>query len=279
MRPGWKIGRWLVIAFVVVWSLFPIYWAINTSLMSDSNAQSTPARFFPFPLDLSNYSLIFSSEQQGYWLQFSRSILNTVIECGAATVITLLIAVLSSYAFARMEFRFKNSLFYLVIVTLTLPAYATLIPLYRMMTQFGLVNTYPGLILVYVSGFLPLAVWILYNYFQTIPKALEEAAAIDGASPLFSLIRVILPITGPGITSAGIICFLTAWGQFLFPLVLTSDITTSPITVFLTTLKSRFIIPYTLMNAVGILSIIVPAAIVIFLNRYIIKGMVAGSVK
>lgn len=279
MRSRFKIGRWIVVAFVIVWSLFPIYWALNTSFMTDAAAQSAPAHFLPIPFSLHNYGDIFSSSTNGYWPQFGRSLVNTIVECGAATIVTLVIAILSAYAFARMEFRFKRTIMYSVIATLSLPAYATLIPLYRIMSQVGLVNTYTGVVLVYVSGFLPLAIWILFNYFNTVPKALEEAAAVDGASTMMTLIRIILPITGPGIASAAIITFLSAWGQFLFPLVLTSDITTSPITVFLTTLEARFIIPYTLMNTVGVLSIVVPGVIVIFLNRYIINGMIAGSVK
>ncbi|MHB1627568.1 MAG: carbohydrate ABC transporter permease [Bacilli bacterium] len=280
MRSRLHLARWLVVTFVCVWSLFPIYWALNTSLMSNSTAQAIPTHFLPFPIDLSNYAHIFSSTgEYGLWPSFSQSAVNTVIECAAATVVTIVIAVFSAYAFARMQFRFKNAIFYVVIATLTLPAYATLIPLYRIMSQVHLVNTYTGVVLVYVSGFLPLAIWILYNYFMTIPKALEEAAFVDGASALTALVRIILPLTGPGIASAAIITFLTAWGQFLFPLVLTTDISTQPLTVFLTGLQGRFVIPYTLLNATGVLSIVVPALVVMFLNRYIIRGMMAGSVK
>ncbi len=280
MRSRLHLARWLVVTFICVWSLFPIYWALNTSLMSNSTAQAIPTHFSPFPIDLSNYAHIFSSTgEYGLWPSFSQSVVNTVIECAAATVVTIVIAVFSAYAFARMQFRFKNAIFYVVIATLTLPAYATLIPLYRIMSQVHLVNTYTGVVLVYVSGFLPLAIWILYNYFMTIPKALEEAAFVDGASALTALVRIILPLTGPGIASAAIITFLTAWGQFLFPLVLTTDISTQPLTVFLTGLQGRFVIPYTLLNATGVLSIVVPALVVMFLNRYIIRGMMAGSVK
>jgi multiple sugar transport system permease protein len=273
----YNLGQKAIIAFVCVWSLFPIYWALNTSLMSNANAQSRPAQFFPFPVYLSNYRSLFSASD--LWPDFSRALLNTVIECVAATIVTIIVAVLASYAFARLQFRFKSTIFYVVLATLSLPIYATLIPLYQIMNQFHLVNTYTGVVLVYTSGFLPLSMWIMYNYFITIPRELEEAAFVDGATPVAVLLRIMMPLALPGITSAAIITFLLAWAQFIFPLVLTSDNSTQPLTVFMTGLLGRHTVPFTLMNATGILSIVVPAAIVILLNRYIISGILAGSIK
>jgi multiple sugar transport system permease protein len=273
----YNLGQKAIIAFVCVWSLFPIYWALNTSLMSNANAQSRPAQFFPFPVYLSNYRSLFSASD--LWPDFSRALLNTVIECVAATIVTIIVAVLASYAFARLQFRFKSTIFYVVLATLSLPIYATLIPLYQIMNQFHLVNTYTGVVLVYTSGFLPLSMWIMYNYFITIPRELEEAAFVDGATPVAVLLRIMMPLALPGIASAAIITFLLAWAQFIFPLVLTSDNSTQPLTVFMTGLLGRHTVPFTLMNATGILSIVVPAAIVILLNRYIISGILAGSIK
>jgi multiple sugar transport system permease protein len=277
MVKRYNLGQKAIIAFVCVWSLFPIYWALNTSLMSNANAQSRPAQFFPFPVYLSNYKSLFSASD--LWPDFSRALLNTVIECVAATIVTIIVAVLASYAFARLQFRFKSTIFYVVLATLSLPIYATLIPLYQIMNQFHLVNTYTGVVLVYTSGFLPLSMWIMYNYFITIPRELEEAAFVDGATPVAVLLRIMMPLALPGITSAAIITFLLAWAQFIFPLVLTSDNSTQPLTVFMTGLLGRHTVPFTLMNATGILSIVVPAAIVILLNRYIISGILAGSIK
>jgi multiple sugar transport system permease protein len=277
MVKRYNLGQKAIIAFVCVWSLFPIYWALNTSLMSNANAQSRPAQFSPFPVYLSNYKSLFSASD--LWPDFSRALLNTVIECAAATVVTIIVSVLASYAFARLQFRFKSTIFYVVLATLSLPIYATLIPLYQIMNQFHLVNTYTGVVLVYTSGFLPLSMWIMYNYFITIPRELEEAAFVDGATPVAVLLRIMMPLALPGITSAAIITFLLAWAQFIFPLVLTSDNSTQPLTVFMTGLLGRHTVPFTLMNATGILSIVVPAAIVILLNRYIISGILAGSIK
>jgi multiple sugar transport system permease protein len=278
-------ARWLVIGMILLWSVFPVYWALNTSLMNSDMASAVPAQYVPYPATFTNYQHLLgllsdpANASNNLWPQFSQALTNSIIECVSATVLTVIIAVFSAYTLARMEFRFKNIIFYTVIATLALPAYATLIPLYRILGNVGLVNTYTGIVLVYVSGFLPLAMWIMYSYFQGIPLALEESARIDGSSTLGVLFRIMIPVGLPGITATAIITFLSAWGQFLFPLVLGSDSGTQPLTIMITSLQGEHVVPYTLINAAGILCILVPAVIVLFLNRYIISGMLAGSVK
>jgi multiple sugar transport system permease protein len=147
------------------------------------------------------------------------------------------------------------------------------------MSTFGLVNTYSGLVLVYVSGFVPLATWVLHNYFSSLPASLEEAALVDGAHRLQVLWHIMLPLARPGIISTAIITFLFAWAQFLFPLVLSSDLSTQPLTVVIASLQGRHVVPTTLLSAAGMLAIAVPAAIALAFSRYIVNGLLAGSVK
>ncbi|HVX46940.1 MAG TPA: carbohydrate ABC transporter permease [Mycobacteriales bacterium] len=280
MLAGNRVVRWIGVAFILLWSLIPIYWAINTSLKHEVDAVARPAHYLPTNTTFQNFRTILGlGGDSDLAHQIRRSILNIFIECGAATIVTVAIAVLASYAFARMTFRFGRVLFYSVLVTMTFPAYTTLIPLYRIMADLRLVNTYTGIVLVYVSGFLPLATWILYNYFSSLPRSLEEAGLVDGASRMQVLWNVVLPLARPGIASTAIITFLAAWAQFLFPLVLASDISTEPLTVVITSLQTRHTIPLTLLNSAGVLAIIVPAVIALLLNRYIINGLLAGSVK
>ncbi|HEX4059529.1 MAG TPA: carbohydrate ABC transporter permease [Streptosporangiaceae bacterium] len=279
--PARLIGRLIAIIVILLWSLFPIYWALNTSFTTLSGADSAPSHYFPSPLVGTSYSQILgiSSSSFGIATQLGRSLLNSAIESGAAMVLTVGIAVFAAYAFARLEFRFKRVIFVSVLATLLLPAYATLIPLYRIMASLGLVNTYLAVILVYVSGFLPLAIWILYNYFNAIPKELEEAAFVDGASPVRALLRVVVPVAMPGIAAAAIISFLMGWAQFLFPLVLTTDLSTQPVTVIVAALNQQRIVPFTLLMACGALAAAVPGILALILNRYIVEGITAGSVK
>ena len=195
------------------------------------------------------------------------------------TIVTVLLATLAAYAFARMHFRGRNVLFFAVLATMAFPPYTTLIPLYRIMSTFGLVNTYTGIVLVYVSGFLPLATWVLHNYFASLPMTIEEAGLIDGASRMQVLWYLLLPLARPGIISTALITFLFAWAQFLFPLVLSSDLSTQPLTVVIAALQGRHVVPSTLLSAAGVLAIAVPAVLALSFNRYIVNGLLAGSAK
>jgi multiple sugar transport system permease protein len=272
--------RTIGLLILLLWSVFPIYWALNTSLMTQSEAQSSPVHWWPHHFEWSNYAAVFghgaSSAATG---GIGRAIVNTAVESLGATLLTLVIAVVGAYAFARLRFRLRSVLFYAVLATLTLPVYATLIPLFKILTQLGLVNTYIGIILVYTSGFLPLAMWIMYSMFQGLPPSIEEAATIDGATTLQIFRRIVLPLVRPGMAATAIIVFLFGWGQFIFPLVLGSTSSTQPLTVTLSSLSGRHVVPFTIINAAAIVAIVIPALIVFVLNRWIVDGIVAGSVK
>jgi multiple sugar transport system permease protein len=270
--------RWVGVVLILMWSLLPIYWAIKTSLQTDADARSRPAHYLPTNPTLQNYATLLSGSGDIPG-QIRQASLNIVIECGAATIVTVLLATLAAYAFARMQFKGRNLFFYAVLATMAFPAYTTLIPLYRIMSVFGLVNTYSGIVLVYVSGFLPLATWVLHNYFASLPTGIEEAGLVDGARRLQVLWHLLLPLARPGIISTALITFLFAWGQFLFPLVLSSDLSTQPLTVVIAALQGRHVVPSTLLNAAGVLAIIVPAALALAFNRYIVNGLLAGSTK
>ena len=271
-----RIGRWAGFAVVLIWSLVPIYWSLKTSL--ETEAAANAQNYVPLHPTLGNYAALLTRSGD-LPAQIRRAGLNIVIECSCATIVTVVLATLAAYAFARMKFRGRQLLFYAVLATMAFPAYTTLIPLYRIMSDFSLVNTYTGIVLVYVSGFLPLATWVLHNYFANMPIGLEEAALIDGASRLRVLRYIVLPLAMPGIVSTALITFLFAWAQFLFPLVLSTDSSTQPLTVVIAALQGRHVVPSTLLNAAGVLAIAVPALLALGFNRYIVNGLLAGSGK
>lgn len=278
MKPRTHWFRWFGVAFILIWSLVPVYWALNTSLQTDAQVTAKPANYLPPTPTFANYSALLTGDGATA-TAIRQSAINILIECTLATVITVVLATLAAYAFARMKFRGGKILFYCVLATMAFPAYTTLIPIYRILSAFGLVNTYTGIVLVYVSGFLPLATWILHNYMSSLPLAIEEAGTMDGASRLKILWHIVIPLALPGIISTAIITFLTAWGQFLFPLVLSSDLSTQPLTVVIAALQGRHVIPFSLLSAAGMIAIAVPATIALILNRYIVSGLLAGSVK
>ena len=271
----------MTLVIILLWSLFPIYWALNVSFSTLSGADSAPAHYVPSPLVGTSYRAVFGVDGAGNGIsgQLGRSLLNSVIESGGAMIVTVVIAIFAAYAFARLQFRFKRVIFGSVLATMLLPAYATLIPLYRIMASLSLVNTYLAVILVYVSGFLPLSIWILYNYFNTIPRELEEAAFVDGATPVGALLRIMIPVAMPGIAAVAIIAFLMGWAQFLFPLILTTDLSTQPVTVIVAALDQQRVVPFTLLMACGVIAAAVPGVLALVLNRYIIQGVTAGSIK
>ena len=273
-----RVGRSIGVVAVLLWSVVPIYWAVKTSLQNEVDARARPAQYLPLRPTFGNYSTLLVGDGD-VPAQIRRSSVNIVVECGLATLVTVLFATLAAYAFARLQFRGRAVLFYAVLATMAFPAYTTLIPLYRIMSVFGLVNTYAGIVLVYVSGFLPLATWILHNHFASLPASIEEAGLVDGARRLQVLWHLLLPLARPGIISTALITFLFAWAQFLFPLVLSSDISTQPLTVVIASLQGRHVVPSSLLNAAGVLAIIVPAALALVFNRYIVNGLLAGSTR
>lgn len=274
-------ARWvrrLGVLFILVWTLIPLYWVLNISLQTDGQLSNRPAHYLPPTPDIHNYiALLGGSGEVSDTIR--ASLFNSVLQCAIATTVTVILAALAAYAFARMNFRGKSVLFYAVLATMAFPAYTTLIPLYRIMSDFGLVNTTTGIVLVYVSGFLPLATWILYNYMSSLPVALEEAGVVDGANRMQVLWHVVLPLARPGIISTALITFLFAWAQFLFPLVLSSDLSTEPLTVAIAALQGRHTVPYTLLSAAGVIAMAIPAALALIMNRYIVSGLLTGSVK
>ncbi|WP_432842834.1 carbohydrate ABC transporter permease [Dactylosporangium sp. CA-092794] len=275
-RHSW--GRRIGVAFILVWSLAPLYWALNTSLQTDAQVSAKPAHYVPPAPTLDNYRALLGGAGE-IPDAIRRSTVNIFVECAAATIVTVVLATLAAYAFARMTFRGRGVLFYAVLATMAFPAYTTLIPLYRILSTFGLVNTYTGIVLVYVSGFLPLATWILHAYMTALPRSVEEAGAVDGAGRMRVLWHIVLPLARPGIISTAIITFLFAWAQFLFPLVLSSDLSTQPLTVVIGALQGRHLVPYSLLSSAGIVALAVPALVAVTLNRYIVSGLLTGSVK
>lgn len=278
MKTRFNAPRLLGVILITAWSLIPIYWALNMSLQTETQVVAKPSNYLPPTPTFENYvSLLLGNSDTADSIR--QSFLNIVIECTSATIITVILATLAAYAFARMKFRGSKVLFYAVLATMAFPAYTTLIPIYRILSSFQLVNTYTGIVLVYVSGFLPLATWILFNYMSSLPLAIEEAGTMDGASRMQILRHIVVPLAIPGIISTAIITFLFAWGQFLFPLVLSSDLSTQPLTVVITALQGRHVVPFSLLSAAGVIAIAVPALIALVLNRYIVSGLLAGSVK
>ncbi|NEK32644.1 ABC transporter permease subunit [Rhizobium leguminosarum] len=280
---AYRMMIWTGVVVLLIWSLGPIYWTIASSVTPSEDFSTRPINFFPQHFTLDHYSRLFGINIARIggvevFKQFRAALLNSVVTSIAATLLCVAISSLGAYAFTRLQFPGRKALFVAVVATLAIPAYAVLIPLYQIMIKLHLVDTYLGVSLIYVSAFLPLSLWLLRSVFEALPIALEEAAQLDGAGRLYIFFNIVLPLAGPGLTAAAILTFLGAWGQYLVPLIFSPQ-ATKPLTVLIPEFVTKNFIDYGLITASGSIAIVIPALVVIFLNRYLVSGLLAGSVK
>lgn len=280
---SYRLLIWAGVAVLLIWSLGPIYWTLASSITPTEDFSARPIHFFPQHFTLDHFSRLFGIDIARIggvqvWSQFRAALINSIVTSVAATILCVAISALGAYAFTRIQFPGRGFLFAAVVATLAIPGYAVLIPLYRIMISLHLVDTYVGVALIYVSAYLPLSLWLLRSVFEALPIALEEAAQLDGAGRLYIFFNIVLPLASPGLTAAAILTFLGAWGQYLVPLIFSPQ-ATKPLTVLIPEFVTKNFIDYGLITASGSIAIIIPALVVIFLNRYLVSGLLAGSVK
>jgi multiple sugar transport system permease protein len=279
-----QFGFWLGISVLLVWSLGPIYWSVATSLMHASDLSVSPIKLLPPSITLEHYAKLLGglfgvAADEQTWRDFTRALINSLTLAFGATIITVLAASFAAYASVRIRFPGRSTIFMIIVATLAVPGYAVLIPLYRLMVALNLIDTHIGIVLIYVSAFLPLSMWLMRSIYQSLPASLEEAAYIDGAGRIYTFVRIVLPLAAPGLIAAAILTFLGAWGQFSVPLVFSATMATKPLTVLIPEFATKNDVDYGLINAAGVLAMIPPAFVVIFLNRYLMQGLLAGSGK
>jgi ABC-type glycerol-3-phosphate transport system permease component len=277
--------RGLAVALLIVWSLGPLAIGVTTSISTQREVNAIPTKWIPDDPTLDSYSALLgdSSASGGAALDtasdadaFGQAIVNTTILTVIATIAILVVAVMAGYGFSRLRFRGSNALLAVVLATMVIPVFTLVVALFRLMADFDLINTYLGLVLVFVSAQAPLAVWLFYNYCRELPADPEEAALIDGCTRLQAFGRVVLPQMRSGIAALTAITMLAIWGQFLIPLLLTSTIETKPVTVVITEFIGKYTTNYPLLTAAGVLAMIPPAVVALALNRHI-RGMLSAG--
>jgi ABC-type glycerol-3-phosphate transport system permease component len=218
---------------ILLFAILPLSWALVGSLRPNSELFAFPPKLLPSALDLGAYVQVITRTKIPYFL------FNSIVVTMITTVAVLLVASIAAYGFSRWDFRFKNVTMIGLLVCQLIPAGVTIIPYYLMMNQLGLLNTHAGLILVFTATHVPFAMWIMKGHFDSIPRALDEAAIIDGANRFQILWTVILPISLPGLGAAGCLTFITVWAEFLVPLVLASSPETTLVSVGLFNMFGR----------------------------------------
>ncbi|WP_200307262.1 carbohydrate ABC transporter permease [Streptomyces adelaidensis] len=272
-----KWRTWLLhlgVAAVVAYCLAPFYWMLVSSLRRSSDIFDTS--LLPTSVSFENYRAVFSPSQG-----FGRALLNSLIVSGTTTVLALLLATFTAYAMARLHFRFKRLILTLIIATSMFPVVSIVVPLLKLFTDIGWINTYQAMIVPSMSFVLPLAVWNLTTFFKQMPDELEEAAMIDGCTQGQAFRKVIIPLAAPGIFTTAIICFIAAWNEFLIALSMTNrpSIQTAPVAISKFTGATQFDIPFGSQMAAGVLVTVPLVIMVLLFQRRIVAGLTAGAAK
>ena len=269
--PPWWI--WLAVTGVVIFCLFPFYWLVNISLKTGADLSN--ADLFPPNPSLDNYSSIFQNDD------FTRALANSAIVSLVTTLLGVIVGSFAAYALARLKMRFKFILLGVVLSISTFPQIAIAAPLFRLWSDIGLYNTLIGLVIPYLTFALPLSIYILVSFFREIPKDLEEAALVDGATNFQAFVKVIVPLAAPGLATTAILAFIAAWNEFLLAVTLTSsrEARTVPVAISQFTGSSQFEVPLGTQSAASVVISVPLIVLVLLFQKRIVAGLTAGAVK
>jgi multiple sugar transport system permease protein len=275
-RVGWHRyvnGVTISTGITALFILIPLYWLIASSFKSPNSIGNSPPSLGPTPVSGGNYSNAFVGYDFGIYFR------NSLIDSLAATALVLILGTLAGYALGRLPMRGKFPTLVILLMISVFPEVAVIAPLYLLMRNLHLLNSYPALIIPYTAFFLPFAIWILRNYFLGIPKEMEETGRIDGASPLRTVWTIVLPQALPGLFTAGIFTFTACWTEFLMALTFNSSNNYRTIPVGIAEFGGNFQVPYGTIFAASVVAV-VPIGILVFIFRkFVISGLTSGAVK
>lgn len=276
MRP--KKGYWIFMVLFLICTAGPFVWAFIMSVTPEHGMFGSSARLLPKEVTWENYKvLLMGTGRQG--ALFLTGMLNSLKAAAVTLILGIPAALMSAYALARMQFAGRMVIKNMLLITMVIPVMATIIPIYRIYAGYQLLDHIFWLSIIYVSSLLPVTTWLISNYFATIPKELEEAAAVDGCGRMRAFMQIILPSSYPVIVSAALILFLNTWSQFQIPLILASSLATKPVAIVTSEFMTKDAVQYGLTAAAGICAMVPPALLALLLRRYLISGMTGGAVK
>lgn len=268
-----KIAFYMLIIGVSIVALFPFYYAILTSFEHGSALFSV--NYFPESFDLENYRNVFVKQP------FARNILNSVVVACSVVVISLFIGLSAAYALGRIKFRGRATLLLTILSVSMFPQVAVLSGMFELVRYFGLYNTLPGLVMANIMLTLPFTVWVLTTFMRELPKELEEAAFVDGATPAQVIRLVFMPLMWPAMVTTGLLAFIAAWNEFLFALTFTlsNEVRTVPVAIALISGGSKYELPWGNIMAASVIVTLPLVVLVVIFQRKIISGLTAGAVK
>jgi multiple sugar transport system permease protein len=264
------VPKYIYYVFVFFFFFGPISWLVLASI----NANPSSGWAIPDQVTLNNYVQLVQESDVGLWLRNS-----TILAVGTMAV-TIVLATLAAYPMSRVPFRGKAVLMYSLLLARVMPVTAVIIPIFSMSVQLGLVNTFHGAILILAALQMPISLWIMKGFVDSIPIELEEAAWLDGCNRLSGLYYVVFPLMSPGVAVTGLFAFLAAWGDFIIPLVILRSPTTFPIAMGLyRAFGQQGAVDFGFLTALAVIYSAPSILLYIFSRQYLVKGMTAGSVK
>jgi ABC-type glycerol-3-phosphate transport system permease component len=267
--------RWapaVVVGLLVLAIAFPFYWVVVSSLSPEARLFQEPS-LIPGRLVLEHYRALF--DERNFWIP----IRNSLVVAGTTTLFCVTIGSLCAYALARLQFRFKALILAFILAVTMFPQISVVSPLYLMLRELGLINTYPGLILPSLTFAMPLTVWLLVGFFRQLPSELEEAALVDGAGRIRTFREIILPLALPGLATTGILTFVYSWNEFLFALSFTLGPERQTVPVAIALFRGQYQVPWGQILAAAVVATVPVALLVLAFQRRIVQGLTAGAVK
>jgi len=262
---------YLLVTAIVVYTIFPFYWAIVSSLKEGSALYKVD--FLPPKPEWGNYTAIFKEQP------FGKNILNSLVVAVSVVVISLALSVTASYALGRINFRGRTPLLLIVLSVSMFPQVAVLSGMFELVSWLGIYDRLWSLSLSYMILTLPFTTWVLTTFMRELPKELEEAALVDGATRLQALLRVLLPLAAPGIVASAIFAFTLSWNEFLYALVFIQDETALTVPVGLNLLIYGDVFSWGQLMAASVITTVPVVALYVFIQRWMVEGLAAGSVK
>ncbi len=275
MRGKMGVGHWIGFVLILVWCLLPVAWIISLSLKPVTETTTGSPQFLPKHATLQNYKDVLKNHD------FLHALINSFGIAIISTVLAVIFATLAAYAIARLEFRGKRVVLSIALAIAMFPVVSLVGPLFDMWTTFHLFNTWPGLIIPYMSFTLPLAIWTLSAFFREIPWEMEQAAQVDGATSWQAFRKVIVPLAAPGVFTAAILTFFFAWNEFVLSISLTSTTAarTVPAQMSFFVGSDPFNPPYSQLATAAVVVTVPVIIIVLLFQRKIVAGLTAGAVK
>lgn len=267
------VAHRLAILVYIAFALFPLFWLLKVSVTPNDLLYSEGVRLWPSRATFDHYRFVIENSA------FPTFFKNSVIVAGSTAFAVTVLSSLSGYALSRFQFRGKYWIIALMLITQMFPLVMLVAPIFKMLSPLGLTNSLTGLVIVYTAFNVPFATFLMQSFFDGIPKDLEEAAMIDGASRFTAFRQIILPLTLPGIAATLGFVFTAAWSELLFALMLISGNQSATFPVGLLTFVSKFSVDFGQMMAAGVLALIPACLFFLLIQRHLVQGLTAGAVK